>query len=123
MRIVLGLIFAATFITFGISASADMSKTAPALNTPAGSAADAHNKEGIAHYNQGHWDVALTHFAEAAKADPEAAEVHYNVALALDKLGKHKEAVEHFHAAQDHGKGNSNIQESDILKAHRHPAK
>lgn len=123
MRIVLGLIVAATFITFGISASADMSKTAPALNAPAGSAADAHNKEGIAHYNQGHWDVALTHFTEAAKADPDAAEVHYNVALALDKLGKHKEAVEHFHAAHDLGKGSSTIQESDILKAHLHPSK
>ncbi len=123
MRTALGLVFAATFITFGAYASADMSKTAPALNTPAGSPADTHNKEGIAHYNQGHWDVALTHFAEAAKADPQAAEVHYNVALALDKLGKHKEAAEHFHAAHDYGKGSASIQESDILKAHLHPAK
>lgn len=123
MRTTLGIIVAVTFIAFGINANADMGKTAPALDTPAGSAAEAHNKEGIAHYNQGHWDVALTHFAEAAKADPQAAEVHYNVALALDKLGKHKEAVEHFHAAQDQGKGNSTIQESDILKAHLHPAK
>jgi len=123
MRTVLGLIAAATFITCGAYANADMNKTVPALSTPAGSPADAHNEEGIAHYNQGHWDAALTHFTEAAKADPQAAEVHYNVALALDKLGKHKEATEHFHAAHDYGKGNASIQESDILKGHLHPAK
>jgi Flp pilus assembly protein TadD len=123
MRTVLGLIVAATFITCGAYANADMNKTVPALSPPAGSPADAHNKEGIAHYNQGHWDAALTHFTEAAKVDPQAAEVHYNVALALDKLGKHKEATEHFHAAHEFGKGNASIQESDILKGHLHPAK
>ncbi|MEP6958482.1 MAG: hypothetical protein ABI980_07105 [Nitrospirota bacterium] len=123
MRTVLGLIVAATFITCGAYANADMNKTVPALSPPAGSPADAHNKEGIARYNQEYWDAALTHFTEAAKVDPQAAEVHYNVALALDKLGKHKEATEHFHAAHDFGKGNASIQESDILKGHLHPAK
>jgi Flp pilus assembly protein TadD len=100
------------------SAWADMGKTAPALKTASGSKADAHNTEGLDHYNQGHFDVALKHFQEAAKADPGAAEAHYNLALALDKTGDHKAATEHFKKAYDLGKGNPDIQNSGILKAH-----
>ena len=97
---------------------AQMGKPVPALNTAAGSKAESHNKEGIEHYNQGHWDVALKHFTEAAKADPGSAEAHYNVALALDKSGDHKGATEHFKTAFDLGKSNPAIQDSGILKAH-----
>ena len=77
-----------------------------------------HNKEGIEHYNLGHWDVALKHFTAASKEDPQSAEAHYNVALALDKLGDHKAATEHFQTAKDLGKDNADIQNSGILKAH-----
>lgn len=97
---------------------ADMGKTAPALKTAAGSKAETHNAEGIEHYNQGHFDVALKHFQMAAKDDPNSAEVHYNVALALDKTGDHKGATEHFKTARDLGKDNPEIQQSDILQAH-----
>src|SRR5213076_2733627 len=78
------------------NAFADMGKGAPALKAAAGSKADAHVTEGIDHYNQGHWDVAQKHFTEAAKADPQSAEAHYDLALALDKAGDHKAATEHF---------------------------
>lgn len=70
------------------------------------------------HYNQGHFDVALKHFQMAAKDDPGSAEVHYNLALALDKSGDHKSATEHFKTAYDLGKNNPDIQNSGILKAH-----
>ena len=47
-----------------------------------------HNEEGISHYNQGHYDVALKHFQMASKVDSSVGESHYNEALCLDKLGK-----------------------------------
>jgi Flp pilus assembly protein TadD len=97
---------------------ADMGKAAPALKTAAGSKAEAHNNEGLDHYSQGHFDVALKHFQEAAKADPQSAEAHYNLALASDKTGDHKGATEHFKTAYDLGKNNPAIQNSGILKAH-----
>jgi Tfp pilus assembly protein PilF len=62
--------------------------------------------------------VALKHFHMAAKDDPQSAEVHYNVALALDKTGDHQVATEHFKTAYDLGKNNPDIQNSGILKAH-----
>jgi Tfp pilus assembly protein PilF len=102
----------------GINGWAQMGSAAPALQTAAGSKAESHNKEGIEHYNQGHWDVAKKHFTEAAKADPKSAEVHYNLALTLDKSGDHKAATEHFKTAFDLGKNNADIQNSGILKAH-----
>lgn len=102
----------------GGQAGADMGTAAPALKTAAGSKAEAHNAEGIEHYNQGHWDVAKKHFMEAAKADPRSAETHYNLALTLDKSGDHKGATEHFKTAYDLGKNNPEIQNSGILKAH-----
>lgn len=97
---------------------ADMGKGASPLTAAAGSKAEAHNSEGIEHYSQGHWDVAMKHFMEAAKADPKSAEVHYNLALTLDKTGDHKAATEHFKTAYDLGKDNAEIQNSGILKAH-----
>ena len=116
------LVFASTFlcaIAFNASLSvADMKKTAPALKTTASSKAEPHNNEGIEHYNQQHWDVAKKHFTEAVKADPSSAEAHYNLALALDKSGDHKTAIDHFHKAKELGKDNPEIQQSEILNAH-----
>ena len=105
-------------LLIGVNGWAGMGSAAPALQTAAGSKAESHNKEGIEHYNKGHWDVANKHFTEAAKADPKSAEAHYNLALTLDKLGDHKGATEHFKTAFDLGKSNSDIQNSGILKAH-----
>lgn len=97
---------------------ADMGKAGAPLKTAPGSKAEMHNNEGIEHFNQGHWDVAKKHFTEAAKEDPKSAEAHYNLALTLDKAGDHKGATEHFKTAQNLGKDNHEIQDSDILKAH-----
>jgi Tfp pilus assembly protein PilF len=77
-----------------------------------------HNEEGISHYNQGHYDVALKHFQMASKIDASMGESHYNEALCLDKLGKHGDATNHFYAARKYAKGNSAILGSKILNAH-----
>ena len=90
------------------------------LPLPAGANPEAvkHNDEGIAHFNQGHFDVALQHFEGAAKADSKLGESCFNEALALDKLGKHADATKHFKSAQKHANGNKAILESAILNAH-----
>lgn len=97
---------------------ADMGKTAPALPAPAGSKAESAIKEGLMHYEQGHWDVAKKHFEKAVQADEQSAEAHYDLALALDKAGDHQAAIQHFKAAQQYGKDNPEIQNSGILQAH-----
>ena len=91
---------AAIFIIFSIVIGCDSGQTgygskqsgkaadAP-LVTPASSAGRMENDEGTGHYQQGHWDVAMEHYQKAVKADPTSAVVHYNVALTLDKMGKH----------------------------------
>jgi Flp pilus assembly protein TadD len=92
----------------------------PALNFPSGanSEANKHNKEGISHYNQGHFDVALKHFQIASKIAPSIGESHYNEALSLDAIDRHGEATNHFYAARKHANGNQAILKSEILNAH-----
>ncbi len=102
------------FGAVGIGNAASPLKTGPGAN--AGAAA--HNDEGITHYDLGHWDVASEHFLEAVKADENAAEAHYNLALSLDKMGQHMDAAKHFKHASDLGQDNPDIKNSGILKAH-----
>jgi Tfp pilus assembly protein PilF len=105
----------------GAAVWADMNKTAPAIPAAPGSKAEMAVKEGMAHYDQGHWDVAKKHFQQALEADQKSAEAHYNLALALDKAGDHQGAIEHFKAAKELGQDNPQIQNSGILQAHLKP--
>ena len=105
-------------VLMAAAAWADMGKTAPALPAPSGSKAESSIKEGIMHYDKGHWDVAKKHFEQAVHADEQSAEAHYNLALALDKAGDHQGAIQHFKAAQEYGKDNPQITNSGILQAH-----
>jgi tetratricopeptide (TPR) repeat protein len=70
----------------------------PPLSAPPGSSAGAaqHNSEGIANYEMGHWSVARDHFMSAIEADPNLAEAHFNLGLALNKLNLQSEATIHF---------------------------
>ncbi|HEU4685325.1 MAG TPA: tetratricopeptide repeat protein [Nitrospira sp.] len=97
---------------------ADMGKAPMPLKAPTGSKAETHINEGVVHYEKGHFDVAKKHFSEAAKADPQSAEAHYDLALALDRMGDHGGATEQFKEARELGKNNPEIQNSDILKKH-----
>ena len=117
-RLILGAAFIAfiVLVSFGIGTA--VAGGPPALMTAADSKAHAANSEGIEHYNQEHWDVALGHFIKAVEADPASAEAHYNLALALDKTDKHMEAANEFKMAQDLGKNNPDIQNSKILLGH-----
>lgn len=110
------LVACVALVGFGVGTA--VAAGPPALMTAADSKAHAANSEGIKHYNQEHWDVALGHFIKAVEADPASAEAHYNLALALDKTDKHKEAANEFQMAQDLGKDNPDIQNSKILLGH-----
>ena len=90
------------------------------LKLPEGSNSEAsgHNDEGILHYKEGHYDVALKHFQQASTVDSSLGEVHYNEAISLDKLGKHGEATKHFKISQEKANGNKAILESKILLSH-----
>jgi tetratricopeptide (TPR) repeat protein len=88
------------------------------LVTPASSAARMENDEGVGHFQQGHWDVAMEHYQKAVKADPNSAVVHYNMALTLDKMGKHEDATASFKKALDLAPNDPAIKDSEILKKH-----
>ena len=96
-----------------VSGSADT-----ALMSPASSPGKPDNDEGVGHYKQGHWDVATDWFKKAVKADPNLAEAHYNLALSLDKMGKHEDATAAFKKAAELAPANPAIKDSAILKKH-----
>ena len=110
--------FAVAF-SLAVLPSACAATSVPLATTPGSNATAAqHNSEGIAHYNMGHWSVARDHFASAMKADPNLAESHFNLALALDKLDLHSEATTHFKKAAELAPGNSAITQSSAYRNH-----
>lgn len=90
------------------------------LPLPAGANPEAnmHNNVGIKHWNKGHFDVALEHFQEASAIDASSGEVHFNEAIANDKVDKHGDATMHFKAAFKRAGGNKKILDSKILHGH-----
>ncbi len=89
-----------------------------ALTAPDAEPGAAENNEGVGHYKEGHWKTSVKHFKEAITAGPKLAEAHYNLALALDKLGDHGGATQHFKEALDLAPDNPKIKDSKILQDH-----
>lgn len=116
MRTIFSVVLALFLLSFPLTAVAGEGP----MELPAGSnaSADMHNKAGIKHWGMGHADEALKHFKEAAAEDSSIAEIHFNEAVALDKLGDHGAATKHFKKARDLAKGNKKILDSPILKGH-----
>lgn len=99
--------------------------TSPAINMALNSPKDfpnkdatAQNDEGVSHLQQGHWDVSAEHFRKAIAADPNLAEAHFNLALALNEMDKHPEATEEFKKAKELAPNNPKIAGNEILKKH-----
>lgn len=116
MRKITVVLFALLFMAFSVTVFAGEGP----MSVPEGSNPGAvkHNQEGIDHWNQGHYDVALKHFQAASKADGSIGETHFNEAICLDKLGRHGEATMHFKAARKNAHGNKAITGSPILNGH-----
>lgn len=116
MRTICSVLFALFLISFPFTAIASEGP----MELPAGSnpGADMHNKAGIKHWGMGHADEALKHFKEAGAEDNTIAEIHFNEAVALDKLGDHGAATKHFGVAKKLAKGNKKILDSPILNGH-----
>ena len=114
MRLVVSLFIMVGFL-FVLPASA-----AGVLDAPAGtdSGAAMHNAGGVASFKGGDWSGAAGHFSEAVSIDKKFAVGHYNLGVTMDKMGRHGEASGHFQHALKYGKGNKDITESKILKAH-----
>ena len=96
----------------------EMAKVEGALMAPEGAPGASDNHEGVKHFEKGHWDIAKEHFNKALAANAKLAEAHYNLALALDKLGDHGEATNHFKMALDLAPEDPRIKDSGILQAH-----
>ena len=96
----------------------EMAKVEGALMASEGAPGASDNEEGVTHFEQGHFDVAKEHFIKALAANAKLAEAHYNLALALDKLGEHGEATNHFKTALDLAPEDPRIADSGILQAH-----
>lgn len=94
------------------------SKADGALLATSGENGAQENNEGVDHFKQEHWDVAQEHFKKALTLNPDLPQAHYNLALALDKMGNHAEATTHFKTALDLAPENPDIRDSAILKAH-----
>tara|TARA_B100000686_G_scaffold346310_1_gene432738 strand:- start:1463 stop:1825 length:363 start_codon:yes stop_codon:yes gene_type:complete len=118
MRELLFALITVFMLSAPLSAFADDPALSFAMREGSNAEAHKHNEEGINHYNQGHYEIALKHFKMASKIDPSAGEAHYNEALSLDKMGNHGDAAMHFKAAQKNAHGNEKILNSGILKAH-----
>ncbi|MBI3803227.1 MAG: tetratricopeptide repeat protein [Nitrospirae bacterium] len=56
-------------------------------------------KAGVKAFNKERYSEAATHFTAAEQAEPNAPEIHINLALALAKEGKADEAKKHFDQA------------------------
>ncbi len=77
-----------------------------------------HNAEGIVAYEDGEWGMARYHFGMSIALDPQVAETHFNLGLALDKLDLQTEAATHFKKAGELAPTNRAITGSAIYKQH-----
>ncbi|MZG54657.1 MAG: hypothetical protein F3743_04155 [Nitrospinae bacterium] len=120
ISILLALITASIFSLFFLSATAMAGEGPMKLPEKAKADAKMHNKEGIKHWEMGHYDVALGHFKEASKIDGSSGEIHFNEAISYDKLGQHGVATKHFGVAKNKasGKNKEKLLKSPILNGH-----
>lgn len=94
----------------------------PLLLTPnAPQTAQQYTSQGTAAYLSGRYDEAKALFAQAVSAAPNSGEAHYNLGLALFKLGDTEAAREHFMQAANLSPGNKVIWDSPALSAYGSP--
>ena len=76
------------------------------------------NLKGIDQYHVGEWESALDFFESALRVNPLLVEAHFNAALALHQLGRHKEAARHFERTGELAPDNRSILNSTLYRNH-----
>ncbi len=76
------------------------------------------NLKGIDQYHVGEWEPALEFFESALRVNPLLVEAHFNAALALHQLERHKEATQHFQRAGELSPDNGSIINSTLYRNH-----
>ena len=110
----------------GLSACASESKKVKArepltLSLSAAPNAQQYTSQGGSAYLSGQYDEAKTLFAKAVSAAPNSGEAHYNLGLALFKLGDTDAAREQFMQAANLAPGNKVIWDSPALSPYSSP--
>ncbi len=88
------------------------------LHAPAGTSAVVSQQleQGNQLFAQQDWAGAKQAYLATIQADPTVAEVHYNLALALERLGEKVEAKKHYVAAANLAPGNKVIWDAPPLR-------
>ncbi len=76
------------------------------------------NLKGIDQYHVGEWEAALQLFQSAIQVNPLLVEAHFNAALALHQLDRHKEAAKQFQRAGELAPDNGSIINSTLYRNH-----
>jgi Tfp pilus assembly protein PilF len=105
MKILAFLIFLPTMVS--CAAPGHQAVDGP-LKAPSGAAptAVAALDAGNSLFEAGQWEQAHAQYEVAVTAEPMLAEAHYDLALALDRLGRKNEAVAHYRRAANLAPGN-----------------
>jgi Tfp pilus assembly protein PilF len=90
----------------------------PALHAPAGTSplVSQQLEQGNQLYARKDWAGAKQIYLATIQADPTIAEAHYNLALALERLGEKGEARKHYVAAANLAPGNKVIWDAPPLR-------
>lgn len=88
------------------------------LPAPAGTSARAapFMSEGDRHFLAKDWAGAIQAYQSAVAQQPDLAEAHYNLAVALDRMGDHTEARKHYLTAANFAPGHKVIWDSPPLR-------
>jgi Tfp pilus assembly protein PilF len=116
MRLLLVWAVAATLMLVGCAAR--HKGEVQALHAPAGTSAVVSQQleEGNQLFARRDWAAAKQLYLATIQADPTVAEAHYNLALALERLGEKAEARKHYVTAANLAPGNKVIWDAPPLR-------
>lgn len=113
------LAYVVSVMCLGISSCATTTPTPqPTLQAPSGTSPEvvAVLHEGNERFAQGRWGAAQIYYERAIQLAPQLAEAHYNLALVLERLGRHEEARDHYIEAANLAPGHKVIWNSPPLR-------
>lgn len=96
-------------------ANKSTAETAAVSTEPEGTAKRAENEERVTHVQHDYWGAVEGHVHKALEVAPTLAEVQFNLALTLAKLGKDDEAIAAFKKAAELASDNLKLAEPPVL--------